>query len=81
MTRLMKRVLLVGAALVVLVIGAAFLWFYGDQDQYKATRNPCERACLNDSGGFVGCRQECASHPFSYGPNVFDAAAADAGKP
>jgi hypothetical protein len=70
MSRRLKMVVLGVAAFVALAIGAAVLWFSADQESYRAAANPCERACLQDSGGLVGCRQECASHPLTYGPDV-----------
>jgi hypothetical protein len=63
-----KKVLLVAAALLALVIVASFLWFYAGQASYQDAANPCERECLQDSGGLASCRQECASHPLTYGP-------------
>jgi hypothetical protein len=66
--RLLKKALLVVAVLVGLVVGLFFWSFYADQRRFKAAANPCERACIKDSGGLEGCRQECASHPMTYGP-------------
>jgi hypothetical protein len=68
MSRVAKKLLLAAVALVGLVIVAFFLFFSADQESYRAAANPCERACLQDSGGLSGCRQECASHPLTYGP-------------
>lgn len=68
MWRISKKILLVVVAFVGLVVFAVFCWFYADQAQFRAAANPCERACLNDSGGLAGCRSECASHPLTYGP-------------
>jgi len=70
MSRGLKKLLLGVAALVALVIGACVFWLSADEESYRAAANPCERACLQDSGGLVGCRQECASHPLTYGPDV-----------
>jgi hypothetical protein len=65
----LKKALLVVALLVGCVV-AVFLWsFWRDQRNFAAAANPCERACLQDSGGLDDCRAECASHPTSYGPN------------
>jgi hypothetical protein len=68
MSRALKKLLIVVAALVGLLMVALFGWFGADELSYRAASNPCERACLQDSGGLVGCRNECASHPLTYGP-------------
>ena len=65
----LKKALLLAALLVGCVV-AVFLWsFWRDQRNFAAAANPCERACIQDSGGLDDCRAECASHPTSYGPN------------
>jgi hypothetical protein len=61
-------VLLASAVLVGLAIAAFFAMFSRDQENFRAAANPCERACLQDSGGPTSCREECASHPLTYGP-------------
>ena len=66
--RVSRKILLGVAALVALVVVFFFCWFYADQAQFRAAANPCERACLQDSGGLSGCRADCASHPMTYGP-------------
>jgi len=63
-----KKLLLVVAALLGLAIAAFFGFFYADPDPFRAAANPCERDCLQDSGGLFDCRRECASHPMTYGP-------------
>jgi hypothetical protein len=67
-SRVWKIILLAAAALLGLVLVVFFGFFSADQESTRAARNPCERDCLQDSGGLVGCRQECASHPLTYGP-------------
>lgn len=64
----MKKILLAAAALVGLVIAVFVYSAITSQEQYQEAANPCERACLQDSGGLAGCREHCASHPETYGP-------------
>jgi hypothetical protein len=68
----LKKILFGIASLLGLVVvaGAIFLFLH-DLESYQETANPCERACIQDSGGLAGCRKECASHPNSYGPNSY----------
>ena len=68
MGRVSKKNLLGVAVFVGLSSFAIYCWFYADRVSYQSTRNPCERACLQDSGGLLGCRKECASHPLTFGP-------------
>jgi hypothetical protein len=68
MLGIVRKIVLVVAALLGLAIAAFFCFFYADQDRFRAAANPCERDCLQDSGGLDGCRKECASHPLTYGP-------------
>ena len=68
MWRVLKKILLATALLVGLVIALFFYSFYADQRRFRAAANPCERECVQDSGGTEDCRRECASHPLTYGP-------------
>jgi hypothetical protein len=68
MSRVLKKLLLVALALFGLAIALFFYSVRADQRQFRAAANPCERDCLQDSGGLEGCRKECASHPTTYGP-------------
>jgi hypothetical protein len=65
MSGVLKKILLGVAALVVVVVVYSV---YADQRRFRAAANPCERDCLQDSGGLDDCRKECASHPMTYGP-------------
>jgi len=68
MSRVLKMVLLVVAALLGLVI-VVFLWArHADQQRFRAAANPCEHDCIQDSGGIDDCRKQCARHPLTYGP-------------
>jgi len=65
---LLKKLLL-GAALLVGLLIALFLYsFLLDQWRFRAAANPCERDCIQDSGGLYDCRKSCAGHPLTYGP-------------
>jgi hypothetical protein len=68
MASVVRKVLLVVAALVGLVIVVFVYSVYADQQRFRAAGNPCERDCLQDSGGLDGCRKLCVSHPMTYGP-------------
>ena len=68
MTGVAKKILLVAAALVALAIIACVGFMLGDQERLQLAANPCERDCLQDSGGLADCRADCASHPLTYGP-------------
>ena len=68
MSRILKKILLVATALLGLAIVGFFGLFHADQDRFRAAGNPCERDCLQDSGGLDDCRKLCASHPMTYGP-------------
>jgi hypothetical protein len=70
MWRGLKKILLAVGALVALVIVLFFWSFWADQRRFRAAANPCERACVQDSGGLDSCRAECVSHPLTYGPNT-----------
>lgn len=76
---MLKKLALLVAALVALaialVIALGSYAFEADQARFRAARNPCERACIQDSGGLEGCRADCASHPLTYGPAVSISAA------
>ena len=68
MSGVLRKILLVVAALFGLVIAVFFYSAYTDQQHFRAAANPCERDCLQDSGGLDDCRKLCASHPTAYGP-------------
>jgi hypothetical protein len=68
MLGVLKKILLAVAALFGLVIVVFFYSAYTDQRRFRAAANPCERDCLQDSGGLDDCRKLCASHPLTYGP-------------
>jgi hypothetical protein len=68
MSGVLRKILLVVAALLGLVIIVFVCLFYADQQRFRAASNPCERDCLQDSGGLDDCRKLCASHPMTYGP-------------
>lgn len=68
--RALKIALLAAGVLVIGVVGLFFYGLFAGQEQVQEAANPCERACINDSGGIVSCRQECASHPLTYGPET-----------
>ena len=68
MSRVVKKILLVAAALMGLVIIVFIYAVHADQKRLGAAANPCEHDCLQDSGGVEDCRKLCASHPTTYGP-------------
>ena len=68
MRRVLKKVLLVLGALLGFVIVVFAYAFFADQQHFRAAANPCERDCVQDSGGLDNCRKQCASHPNTYGP-------------
>jgi len=71
MSRVVKWILLAIAALAAsaVLVNVLLDWsFQRDQRNFQAAANPCERACIQDSGGIDSCRKECASHPMTYGP-------------
>ena len=64
----MRKVLLglLTALLIVLALGAlGVLWCWDNAPKPAAT--PCERDCLNDSGGTTWCESYCKQHG-TYGP-------------
>jgi hypothetical protein len=65
---MLKKTLLVMALLLGLVVIVFLYSAYADQQRFRAAANPCERDCLQDSGGLDDCRKLCASHPMTYGP-------------
>ncbi len=65
---LLKKLAFVAGALALLVFAVFAYAVYADQRRLRAATNPCEQACLLDSGGLAGCRELCASHPTTYGP-------------
>lgn len=65
---ILKKVLLLAASLVGLLVGLLVYSYYADQRNFRAAVNPCERACVQDSGGIEDCRKQCVSHPTTYGP-------------
>ncbi len=68
MSGVLKKTLLVVAALLGVTIAFFSYAVYADQRRLRAAANPCERDCLQDSGGVEDCRKLCASHPTAYGP-------------
>jgi hypothetical protein len=68
MSGVLKKILLVVAAIFGLLVVVFFYSVYADQRRLRAAVNPCERDCLQDSGGLDDCRKLCASHPLTYGP-------------
>jgi hypothetical protein len=66
MRRVLKYGLIAVAAFVVLVVALLAYSIYRDQHDFRAAKNDCERACIQDSGGLEDCRKYCASHPNSY---------------
>jgi len=74
MARVVKIAVLVLAALVGLGILVLAYAYRADQARFRAAANPCERACIQDSGGIDSCRQDCASHPLTYGPAALSSA-------
>ena len=65
----LKRILLVIVVLLGLGIAVFLYSTSADQQRFRAAANPCERECLQDSGGLDDCRKLCASHPTTYGPD------------
>ena len=59
----MTKVLL--AALLAVLVVLAFAYINGRPDGAAAT--PCERDCINDSGGKQWCADYCKEHA-TYGP-------------
>jgi hypothetical protein len=59
----MRKVLL--GALVAIVLAVALFFFSAQQIDANAT--PCERDCINDSGGLVFCADYCKKNG-TYGP-------------
>jgi len=66
----LKKLVFLLIALTTLSIALFFYSSYADQQRFRAAANPCERACIQDSGGLESCRAYCASHPLTYGPLV-----------
>ncbi len=66
--KVLKRLLLAAAVLVGLLIALLVYSFLIDQWRFRNAANPCERACIQDSGGLFDCRKSCADHPLTYGP-------------
>jgi hypothetical protein len=64
--RAIKYVFLLTAVFICLVILVLGWSFHADQQQFRAAKNDCERACIQDSGGLNQCRQICESHPDRY---------------
>ena len=56
------------AAIVLLGLGVGFFNYASNRDQahFRAAKNPCERECIQDSGGPDFCRKLCAEHPQHY---------------
>lgn len=68
MSGVLKKILPVLALLLGLVVVVFLYSVHADQQRFRAAANPCERDCLQDSGGLEDCRKLCASHPMTYGP-------------
>jgi hypothetical protein len=68
MSGVLRKFLLVVAVFLGLVIVVFVYSVRADQRRLRAAVNPCERDCLQDSGGLDDCRKLCASHPMTYGP-------------
>lgn len=66
MRRIIKYVLILTAVFIGLVTLLLTWSFHADQARFKAAKNDCERACIQDSGGLDQCRQVCISHPDRY---------------
>jgi hypothetical protein len=64
----LKKVLLVVAVLLGLVVAVFCYSVRLDQQRFRSAANPCERDCVQDSGGLDDCRRLCVSHPMTYGP-------------
>jgi hypothetical protein len=65
---LIKKILLVMALLVGLAVALFFYSAHADQERFRQAANPCERDCIQDSGGLEDCRKYCVGHPLTYGP-------------
>lgn len=65
-----KILLVVGAFLVSVVVLLYMYSSYADRKRFAAAANPCERECIQDSGGTDDCRKSCAGHPLTFGPAV-----------
>jgi hypothetical protein len=70
MWRVFKYGLISLAALIGVLIVAFAYSIHLDQQRFRGVKNPCERDCVQDSGGLEFCRKTCASHPNGYGPNI-----------
>jgi len=70
MSGIVKKIALVMVVLVALVIALFMYLVHYDEQRLRAGTNPCQNACLQDSGGVDDCRKHCASHPLTYGPAV-----------
>jgi hypothetical protein len=68
MLRVLKKLALVVVVLLGLAVALFVYSFYADQARFRAAANPCERDCIQDSGGIPDCRKACANHPMTYGP-------------
>jgi hypothetical protein len=57
-----------GVAAVFLGLAVAlFEWSsYTDAKRFAASKNECERKCIQDSGGLDQCRKDCVGHPDRY---------------
>ena len=66
MQRVVKYILAATAAFICLVVALWAYSSYQDQKTFSAAKNPCERACIQDSGGIDQCRQVCTQHPDHY---------------
>jgi hypothetical protein len=64
----LSKILFVVATLLGIVIAVFVYSVYAEKERFRAAANPCERDCLQDSGGLDDCRELCAGHPMTYGP-------------
>ena len=63
----MKKVMLAAvAAIVLLVLALGAMLFFGS-GEWIPNATPCERDCINDSGGTTWCIDYC-KHNETYGP-------------
>jgi hypothetical protein len=66
MRRTVKYMWILAAVLMSLVILVLAWSFNADQQRFRAAKNYCERACIQDSGGLDQCRKICVNHPDRY---------------
>ncbi|HEX2730980.1 MAG TPA: hypothetical protein VHM70_05220 [Polyangiaceae bacterium] len=66
--RFLKNLMLVVLAILGLAIALFIYASRLDRERLGAAANPCESACIQDSGGLPDCRKHCSDHPNTYGP-------------